>query len=802
MQKPHNINMEVTMNISIITDEARQLLEAGKPDAAIDILRVSKSNGDAELSALLAQCYYQRGDAKGDVHSSIFFATRAIALGYSDNNMRAICAVGEFRKENYLQATSHFAEYVTKQSGTTTKYLYGLALLYSNNHADAITWLQQASDEADNSEYRAALELALSGKTFIREEPATLKPPVQNLGGLWDKRPAVDAPYKSNALTKLAGHAAEKKDFNWLERSIPCQATCPAHTDIPNYLSAIYKGNFRQAYEINLRDNVFPGVLGRVCARPCESECRHGRDDLGESVAICFSKRSAHDLKINQRPVVMSKIFDNSNKKVAIIGGGPAGLATARELALLGHQVKIYEKYSQPGGMMIQGIPVFRLPRDIVAKEIIQITELGVQIICNCEIGKDVKLQQLLNDHDAVVMAAGTFRQNLLSLPGAELKGIKHGLEYLLEVNDHNDGVAGKNVIVIGGGFTAMDCARTAKRLGTKIGNIDTTWQERPLSESSSEVNVFYRRSEDEMLVTPGEVEELHHEGIGMEFLISPLEYIGDDNGNLKAVKFIRNKLGEPDASGRRRPVPIADSEFEVAADLLLLATGQFPDTAWIDNDLKSSLVNTNGWLETIGDHQTKLEKLFIAGDFATGAQSLIEAIAHGKTAALEVDKFLMEETRLKIVVDIEDAPLNSERIIEMNDVPRETMPTLPIDQRNLNAEVETGYPAETGVDEAQRCYQCNLKYEIDPDKCIYCDWCIKAKSRPNCIVRAKNLQYSADGEIIGYDTTENTEDTSLIYINQEECIRCNLCVEACPVDAISVQRVSRKQVKTCDGCR
>ena len=168
------------MDLSTITGEARQLLDAGKPDEAIDILRVSKSNEDAELSALLAQCYYQRGDAKGDVHSSTFFATRAIALGHKTNDMQAICAVGEFRKENYPQAVANFAEYITAQSGTTTKYLYGLALLYSNRHADAINWLQQAVTEGDNSEYREALELARSSKSFARTEPATLKSPVQN----------------------------------------------------------------------------------------------------------------------------------------------------------------------------------------------------------------------------------------------------------------------------------------------------------------------------------------------------------------------------------------------------------------------------------------------------------------------------------------------------------------------------------------------------------------------------------------------------------------------------------------------
>jgi len=422
------------------------------------------------------------------------------------------------------------------------------------------------------------------------------------MGGWNEVRDAVDAPYSFCALSALNGKTDAPKDFQWLEKNIPCQKACPASTDIPGYLSAIYEGRHEDAYRINLRDNVFPAVLGRVCARPCESECRHGWDDLGDPVAICFSKRSAADFK-QQDLVVMDKWFEDSGKRVAVVGSGVAGLTAARQLALLGHKVTVYEKHSTPGGMMNQGIPVFRLPRDIIAKEIEQIVALGVEIVCNTEIGKTITLSELTGRNDAVVMAAGTLRPNILNLPGKELEGIRHGLDFLLDVNETGTTEIGDRVVVIGGGFTAMDCARTARRLGAATVQIEEEKTDKVASGSilripKGNVGVWYRRSVDEMLVTPGEIEELEHEHIPLETMVSPRAYVGE-NGKVTAVQFVRTELGEPDNSGRRRPVEIADSEFELPVDTVLLATGQFPDTNWIDDALKAELVEEDGWLKS-----------------------------------------------------------------------------------------------------------------------------------------------------------------------------------------------------------
>lgn len=776
------------MSLDLIKKQARALLENGKTAAAIDLIRVDASNTDADLVSILAHCYYKNGDTKGDVHSSCYFAGRAIDLGHVTDDMYAIRAIGEFRKQEYEKAIESFAAYVTADSPENTKNLYGIALHYAGKEDESKKWLTIGLPEISEEEiYRVS------------------KP--ENIGGLYKKRQeGLDTPYKTNALSKQAGFATSAKDFYWQEKNVPCQAACPAGTNVPNYLAEVYKGNFRKAYEINLVDNVLPGVLGRICARPCEEKCRHGWEGLGDSVAICFSKRSAHDLRVNTRPVVLPKIFENSGKRVAIIGAGPSGLATARELARLGHEVKIFEKHDKPGGMLNQAIPEFRLPRDIIAKEIEQVTALGVQIVTNCAIGEHITLEQLDKDYDAVVMAAGTLRPNVLNLPGKELKGIKHGLQFLLEVNEDMDPEAGKSAIVIGGGFTAMDCARTAKRLGTKLVKVEDEesqkqWEDHALHMSPTDAKVLYRRSPEEMLVTPGEVEELGHENISMDFLISPVEYIGDDNGKVKAVRFIKNELGEPDESGRRRPKAIEGSEFDIDADQVLLATGQFPATDWINGELSEKLVAEDGWLKDYGKHSTSVDGIFAAGDFSTGASSVIQAIAHGKKTATKVDEYLMGEVRLVDAIKIEDAPQSSERIIEMNDVPRIKMPTLALEERTLKAEVEKGYDPELGVEEAQRCYQCNVKYEIDPDKCIYCEWCHKARSRPDCIVRIKELNYGENGEIIGYKKAKITEEASLIYMNQEDCIRCNLCVEACPVDAISVQRTTKtKCAGSCCG--
>ena len=275
-----------------------------------------------------------------------------------------------------------------------------------------------------------------------------------------------------------------------------------------------------------------------------------------------------------------------------------------------------------------------------------------------------------------------------------------------------------------------------------------------------------------------------------MEFMVSPVAYLGDEQGNVKAMRFIRTELGEPDDSGRRRPVDIPGSEFEVDCDTVLLATGQFPETSWIGSALGEALVGEDQWLQSGPEATTSKAQVFAAGDFAQGASSLIEAIGHAKDCARKVDLFLMGEERLHDAALVRDAEATG-RIREMDAVDRQQMPSIPVAQRSLSAEVETGYDAPLAIDETQRCYLCHHKYEIDSDKCIFCDWCVKAKPRPDCIVKIRDLEVDDEGRIQGFERASGSEDTRLIWINQEDCIRCNACRDACPVDCISLQTVS-----------
>jgi formate dehydrogenase major subunit len=763
-----------------ILEQAQTLLAQQQPDAAIALLLAHDTPNDAASCTLLAQAYFQRGDTRGDVHSSQFFACRALALGNSSPKLLAICAIAALRKELYAEAAHWFARYVTDGSSATTQHLFGLALWHAGRRGEALLWLDRT--EVD---------------TLEKAAPRTWQKSGRHLGGVAEQRPAdVPTPLDSYALSKLNGVAATPKDLDWLAKNIPCQKACPAGTDMPTYLDAIQRGEYERAYKINLRDNVFPGVLGRVCARPCEAQCRHGWPGLGEPVAICFSKRAAADFK-PQELAQLAPWFPPSGKRVAVIGAGVAGLAAARNLALMGHQVTVFEKYERPGGMLNQGIPEFRLPRAIIDREVEQVRRQGVEIRCNVAVGRDLTLLQLREQFDAVIMACGTLRPNLLNIPGQELAGIQHGLDFLLAANERKAAGLGRHVVIIGGGFTAMDCARTAARLGadTVELELENTRDGQPalLKLKGESVKVLYRRSQTEMLITPGELDELEHEGIPMHFMVAPVAYVGDAAGHVRAMRFVRTEMGAPDASGRRRPVTIAGSEFEIPADTVLLATGQFPDTSWLDAELRDQLADHDGWLKSGRAAATALEKVFAAGDFATGASSLIQAIGHAKACARAVDRFLMGTDRLRDVAVIEDATQTG-RIREMDAVPREPMPALPVEQRTATAEVEQGFSRDGAETETQRCYLCHYKFEIDPDRCIYCDWCIKAKPRPDCIVKVSALTHDQQGRIVEFQRAKTTEETKLIWINQADCIRCRACVDACPVDAISIQKVSLRQ--------
>ncbi len=553
----------------------------------------------------------------------------------------------------------------------------------------------------------------------------------------------VERPHPVNAeLSVREGYAESAKDFDWLAHNIPCRKACPAETDISAYLAAIAENRTEEAYRINLIDNIFPAILGRVCSRPCEAACRHGYSGLGEPVAICFSKRSAADLR-QQAPVLLDPHFPPTGKRIAVVGAGVAGLAAARNLALLGHSITVYEKHRCPGGMLNQGIPEFRLPRHLIDLEITQITGLGVSIVCSTAIGADLPLNKLLADFDAVIAAAGTLQSHLPDLPGRHLHGIRHGLDFLLEANKGGT-IVGKHILVIGGGFTAMDCARTARRLGGRVAELN-----------NGQLKVLYRRARTDMRTTPGELDELENEGIRLECGAAPVACLEQD-GKLSGMRFQRNETGEP---------------FDLPADTILFATGQRPGTAW---------------QEGCEQHP----KLFLAGDYATGATTLIDAIAHAKKAAEEVDLFLMGYRRLQQSMHVETAAATG-RTREMDEIPRQAMPALPLSARRCNAEVEQGYSTDTATEEAKRCYRCNFKFEIEQDKCIRCDWCLKAKPRPGCILMLKSIKHNEAGKVITYEAADHVREMNLIWINPDECIRCGACIKACPVDAISLQKIT-----------
>ena len=571
------------------------------------------------------------------------------------------------------------------------------------------------------------------------------------------------------------------QDFHWLRENIPCQTACPAGTDIPGYLEAVYHGDYGRAYDINVRDNVFPAILGRVCSRPCESACRHGWTGNGDPVAICFSKRSAADLQ-NRPPVILPPLFEPTGKRVAVVGAGVAGLAAARELARYGHRPVVFEKHPRPGGMLNQGIPAFRLPRDVIEREIGQIRDGGVEIRCGVTIGRDMALRQLVSDFDAVVMAAGTLRPNRLTLPGDELAGVEHGLSFLLEVNEFGRRSVGRKSVIIGGGYTAMDCARSASRLGATV-------------------VVYYRRGGEDMVVLPGELSQLREEGGVVETNCVPIEFV-DQSGRVRKVRFRRTRPGKPGPDGRRLPVEIPGSEFDVEADSVILATGQFPATSWIGAPLMKDLVAADQWLVSGKAQATRHPKIFAAGDFALGATTLIQAIGHAKDCARQVDVFLTGEKRIEDVVQLAPAFRSKSknggttgRTAAMNVIPSQPMPRVPVDQRALTTEVELGYPAALAQEAASRCYLCHYKFEIDDERCVLCDECLRVKPVAGCIVESAALKRGGNDIIVGYEPVTKGSTPSLYYsrlwIDQNECVRCGACEAACPVNAISIQKVS-----------
>jgi formate dehydrogenase major subunit len=534
---------------------------------------------------------------------------------------------------------------------------------------------------------------------------------------------------------------------HWYSDSVPCRSACPADTDIPGYLEAIYHGDYQSAYNINFNDNFFPEVLGRVCSRPCEKACRHGNNDNGDSVSICFSKRAAGKYS-NNKPKLENKLKDTS-KDILIIGGGVAGLAAAAELRRFGHKVTMYEKHKSLGGMLNQGIPVFRLPRRIIEKEIKQIINLGIKVKLNRSVSDQDEIEKLAKTFDAVVCAMGTLKPNLLDEKFKKSLYVEDGLDFLLRVNEKNEKYVGQNVIVIGGGYTSMDCARTALRLGAKT------------------VKTFYRRKEGDLEILPGELEELINEKGTMVFSARPFKLI-ENKKKLKYLELVKTKTSKHNS----KLIDIPNSKFKIKTDHIILAIGQKQEIK-----IKNSSKN-----------------IFYAGDFKLGASTLINAIGDAKKTAADVNQYLMKKNYDKSDFSIRKNT-ETNRSIYKNYIPITEMRLRDISKRTFKAEVELGFNKTESKNEASRCYLCHYKFEINNSLCVLCDECLLVRPVNECIKEISSKTTDSKGRV-EFNKIDPGNSHGIyhgeLYIDPKVCVRCGECEKACPTGAISLTKVSK----------
>jgi heterodisulfide reductase subunit A len=483
----------------------------------------------------------------------------------------------------------------------------------------------------------------------------------------------------------------------------PCKAACvdacPIHTNVLGYLKHISEGRFKDAYMLIRATNPFPSACGRVCYAPCEGVCNRGQMD--DPLAIRDLKRFAvdqFDLDSLEPPQITK-----TDKKVAVIGAGPAGLACAHDLAVEGHDVTVFESLPEPGGMLRYAIPEYRLPKEEVRKEIRYIEKLGVKIQCGTEVGKDITLDTIKSDFDAIFVGTGAPKGLLLGVEGEDLPGVVDGIRFLRAVNSNEAVATGKNVAVIGGGNTAIDCARTAKRLG------------------SVNVKLIYRRTRDEMPAANEEIEALIHEGIEIQFLTTPVLFSAE-NGKLAKMECIRMELGEPDASGRRRPVPVANSEFSLPVDMVITALGQAAQTSFVEG--LGVLLAKNGTIEVDSSTgATNIEGVFAGGDVYTGPAYVVDAIAAGQKAAKSISRYLKGEPVVAVNARKKPEKLSEAEVADLTvrypRAERISMAEVNVEERIKNfGEVAIGYSPVDAMAEASRC----LAGQIEG--CIQCGEC------------------------------------------------------------------------------
>jgi NADPH-dependent glutamate synthase beta subunit-like oxidoreductase len=571
---------------------------------------------------------------------------------------------------------------------------------------------------------------------------------------------------------------------DYFHKVVDCQWACPAHTPVPEYIRLIAAGRYSDAYMVNWYSNVFPGILGRTCDRPCEPACRRGRVEK-DPVAICRLKRVAADYKDDIRGRLPRPAARQNGRRIALVGGGPASLTVARDLAPLGYHCVVFDQDPKAGGMIRTQIPRFRLPETIIDEECDYILELGIEFHGGRRV--DSMKALLAEDWDAVFVGSGAPRGRDLDIPGRKeaAANIHIGIDWLSSVSFGHINKIGKRVIVLGGGNTAMDCCRSSRRLG------------------GEEVHVVVRSGFEEMKASPWEKEDAMHEDIPIHNFLVPKEFT-HDNGRLTGVTFEKVKA-EYDDKGRRKLVPAGEPDRHFPCDDVLVAVGQENAFPWIERDVG---IEFDKWDMPVVDPKTMRSthpKVFFGGDSAFGPKNIIWAVAHGHEAAVSIEKLCNGE-------DLNDRPLPAVEVMSQkmgihewsydNEITLDKRFRVPLRDKvialaDIKAEVELGFDPKLALGEAYRCLNCDVQTVFSASLCIECDACVdicpmdcitftengdETELRTRLMAPAKNLTqdlYVADGLKTG----------RIMVKDEDVCLHCGLCAERCPTGAWDMQK-------------
>ena len=604
-------------------------------------------------------------------------------------------------------------------------------------------------------------------------------------------------------------------DVEYFDRNIPCQTACPIHTECGRYVQAIGISRDEEAYMILRAPNPFAYVLGRICAHPCEDNCRRGKID--EPIAICALKRYAtdrHNLGTGHDPI--RKVLPPApkrDKRVAIVGAGVCGLTCAHDLALLGYTVEVFESAPVPGGMLYLGIPHFRLPREIIKMEVDSILSLGVKLHTRVTVGRDISFADLREKFDSVLLATGLNKGRELSIPGSHLSGVFNGIDFLINVNLGFEIELGKRVVVVGGGNVAIDVARSAVRLVQEAADLAALDGDGPHLQPAFDAARMARRSGAEQVALvslesraqmpawKGEVEEAEHEGIAVDNSWGPKEIVGE-NGVVTGLK-VRKCVSVFDENGRFNPA-FSDEEKIIPCESVILAIGQQADLSYIGSG-DGVQISPRGILKINEDLSTTAPGVFAGGDVAFGPRILVEAVANGHRAARSIHVYLSGKTSATVRRRFRILP-NWKMPEGFLTTPRQKMPVLPSNRRIGIAEVELGFHEEQGRAEGLRCLNCQVNTIFDGSKCILCAGCVDVCPE-HCLRLVDLAQVSGDERYdaliqkrYGSPAAElNAGQAGAIIKNEEKCIRCGLCADRCPTGAITMEALERQEREVFD---